>query len=142
MDRRLQPFSGRVALVSLKDDLVVPYTEGEAAQVTVPLTDLLDQPGGARQRQLLLGSAVTIIDHDRGHVFVQAKRDGYCGWLREGAVGQGPEPTHWVVAPGSHLYAEPVVQAQDRAAISIGSRLAVTGAVSYKHLTLPTNLRV
>jgi cell wall-associated NlpC family hydrolase len=33
-----------------------------------------------------------------------------------------------VVAPGSHLYADPVVQARDLAAISIGSRLAVAGS--------------
>jgi cell wall-associated NlpC family hydrolase len=128
MDRRLQPFSGRVALVSLKNDLVAPYTEGEAAQVIVPLADLLDSPGGARQRQLLLGSAVTIVDRDRGHAFVQSQRDGYCGWLAENTIGRGPEPTHWVVAPSSHLYTEPVVQAKERAAISIGSRLAVTGS--------------
>jgi cell wall-associated NlpC family hydrolase len=128
MDRRLKPFSGRVALSSLKGELVAPYTDGEAAQVTVPVADLLDAPGGARQRQLLLGAAVTIVDRDRGHAFVQARRDGYCGWLAETTIGRGPEPTHWVVAPGSHLYAEPVVQAKDTASLSIGTRLAVTGS--------------
>ena len=128
MDRRLKPFSGRVALVSLKDEIVAPYTEGEAAQVKLPLADILDKPGGTRQRQLLLGASVTVIDRDAGHVFLQARRDGYCGWVRDDAVGSGPEPTHWVVAPGSHLYADPVVQARDLAAISIGSRLAVGGS--------------
>jgi cell wall-associated NlpC family hydrolase len=128
MDRRLRPFSGRVALISLKDELVAPYTEGEAAQVITPLADIYDKPGGMRERQLLLGSAVTIVDRDRGHVFCQAQRDGYCGWLKDTAVGKGPEPTHWVVAPSAHLYAEPVVQSQERAGISLGSRLAVTGS--------------
>jgi hypothetical protein len=89
MDRRLKPFSGRVALVSLKDELVAPYTEGEPAQVVLPLVDLMDKPGGTRQRQLLLGHAVTVIDRDAGHIFLQARRDGYCGWVRDGAVVRG-----------------------------------------------------
>lgn len=128
MDQRIRPFSGRVALISLKGEMLVPFTEGESAQVGHPLADLLDEPGGKRQRQLLLGAGVTVIDRDRGHVFVQARRDGYCGWVKEGAVGKGPEPTHWVVAPSTHLYGEPLVQAPERASISMGSRVAVTGS--------------
>jgi cell wall-associated NlpC family hydrolase len=128
MDSRLKPFSGRVALVSLRDEMVAPFTEGEAAQITVPLADLYDKPGGARQRQLLLGTAVTVIDRDRGYAFVQSRRDGYCGWLKDSAAGRGPEPTHWIVAPSAHLYSEPVVQSPERAGISLGSRVAVTGS--------------
>jgi cell wall-associated NlpC family hydrolase len=128
MDRRLTPFSGRVALASLRGEVAAPFTEGEAALITQPLADLLDAPGGARQRQLLMGAAVTLIDRDRGHVFLQAQRDSYCGWVREGAVGHGPEPTHWVVAPATHLYSEPVVQAPETATLSLGARVAVTGS--------------
>jgi cell wall-associated NlpC family hydrolase len=128
MDRRIKPFSGRVAHVSLKGEVIATFTEGQEAQVTVPLTNLYDKPGGVRDRQLLLGAGVTVIDRDRGHVFVQSTRDGYCGWLAETAVGRGPEPTHWVVAPSTHLYSEPVVQAPEIAGISLGSRVAVTGS--------------
>jgi hypothetical protein len=128
MDRRLTPYSGRIAHVSLQGEVSAPLTEGEAARVVQPLADLLDKPGGARDRQLLLGAAVTLIDRDRGHVFLRSDRDGYCGWLVENAVGSGPEPTHWVVAPSTHLYSDPAVQAKETAGISIGSRLAVTGA--------------
>ena len=128
MDRRITPFSGRVALISLKGEMVVPFTEGEAAQISRPIADLLDQPGGKRERQLLIGAGVTVIDRERGHVFVQSQRDGYCGWIKETLVGKGPEPTHWVVAPSTHLYGEPLVQSPERASLSIGSRLAVTGS--------------
>ncbi len=128
MDPRTTPYSGRVAHVSLQGEISAPMTEGEAAQLIVPLTDLLDKPGGARNRQLLLGAAVTVIDRDQGHVFVQSRRDGYCGWLAEAAVGGGPDATHWVSAPATHLYLEPVVQAPQKAGLSIGARLAVTGA--------------
>lgn len=128
MDRRTTPFSGRIAHVSLKGEINAPLTEGEAGLVTVPVTDLLGAPGGARARQVLLGAAVTVIDRDQGHAFVQVQRDGYCGWVADTAVGGGPEPTHWVVAPATHLYTEPSVQAKETLALSIGSRLAVTGS--------------
>jgi NlpC/P60 family/Bacterial dipeptidyl-peptidase Sh3 domain len=128
MDRRTLPFSGRVAHVSLQGEIAAPMTEGEAAQIILPLTDLLATPGGARDRQLQLGTAVTVIDRDKGHVFVRSDRDGYCGWLDEKSVGRGPEPTHWVAAPATHLYTEPVVQSKEKASLSLGARVAVTGA--------------
>lgn len=128
MDKRTTPFSGRVAHVSLQGLVSARFTEGETAQIILPLVNLLDKPGGARNRQLLLGASVTVIDRQDGHVFVQSMRDGYCGWLAENAVGRGPEPTHWVAAPATHLYSEPLVQSPEKGSISLGARLAVVGA--------------
>lgn len=128
MDRRLTPFSGRVAHVSMSGMVDAPLTEGVAAQVIVPVANLRASPGGARDRQLLLGDAVTVIDHERGHAFVLSAKDGYCGWLAEGDLGQGSAPTHWVAVPGSHLYSGPKVQAPETAGLSLGSRIAVVGA--------------
>ena len=128
MDRRLTPYSGRVAHVSLSGVVNAPLTEGLLAQVIVPLANLCAKPGAARDRQLLLGEAVTVIDRDAGHVFVMSAKDGYCGWMAEADLGQGPTPTHWVAAPGTHLYTEPQVQAPEKHALSLGSRLAVIGS--------------
>jgi cell wall-associated NlpC family hydrolase len=128
MDRRVTPFSGRVAHSSLAGQIEAPLTEGLQAQVTIPVTNLLDRPGGARDRQLLLGDAVTVIDRDESHAFVMAARDGYCGWVAESALGQGPEPTHWVVAPSTHLYSDPQVHSPEKASLSLGSRVAVVGS--------------
>ena len=128
MDPRTTPFSGRIAHVSLRDQIAAPLTDGEAALVAVPVADLLGAPDGARTRQLLMGAAVTVIDREAGMAFVRSDRDGYCGWLEEAALGAGPEPTHWIVAPGSHVYSEPAVQAPVRMGLSIGSRIAVTGS--------------
>jgi hypothetical protein len=128
MDRRMIPHSGRIAHVSLEGEVSVPLTEGEPATVSVPVADLLDAPIGARTRQLLLGAAVTVIDRDRGYAFLRSDRDGYCGWMAEGSISQGPEPTHWVVSPGSHLYSEPVVQAKENQGLSLGSRVTVIGS--------------
>ena len=41
MDRRTTPFSGRIAHVSLEGEIAAPMTEGEAAQIILPLVDLL-----------------------------------------------------------------------------------------------------
>ncbi len=128
MDKRTTPFSGRVAHVSLQGQVSARFTEGERAQVIMHMTNLLDKPGGARNRQLLLGADVLLIDRDQGHVFVQSVRDGYCGWIVEKAVGRGPEVTHWVAAPATHIYSEPLVQSPEKGSLSLGARLAVVGA--------------
>jgi hypothetical protein len=128
MPNRLLPHSGRVAHVSLQGEVSVPLTEGEPARIIVPVADLLDERKGARARQLLLGASVTVIDREEGHAFIRSDRDGYCGWMVEASLGQAPEPTHWVVAPGSHLYSEPVVQAPENQGLSLGSQVTVTGS--------------
>lgn len=126
MDRRLTPFSGRVALTVLQGRIDALLTAGEAAQVVVPLADLRAKPGGSRDRQVLLGDAVTVIDREQGHCFVQAAKDGYCGWVDEAAIGEAGLPTHWVSAPATHVYPEPRVQARETMALSLGARLCVT----------------
>ncbi|MDP4034504.1 MAG: NlpC/P60 family protein [Pseudorhodobacter sp.] len=128
MDRRLTPANSRAAHESLRGRVAAPrYTAGEAAQVIVPLVDLLRAPGGARDRQLLLGDAFTVIDRSQGHAFGQSAKDGYCGYLPEAALGGAEIPTHWVAAPASHLYTSPSVQAHEMAALSFGARLRVLG---------------
>lgn len=127
MDRRSTPFSGRFALPELRGRVDATFTDGEPASIRQPLADLLAHPGGARDRQLLLGDAVTVIDLRDGHAFVQAAKDGYCGWVAEAAIGPAVPPTHWVSARASHLYSAPKVQAPEIAALPFGARLAVTG---------------
>lgn len=127
MDRRMTPFSGRVAHVSLRGQVqAATFTEGEAARVARPLADLLTRPGGARDRQLLLGDAVTVIDREGAHAFVRAAKDGYCGWLDAAVLETGgPEPTHWLRARASHLYSDAVVQAPELASLTLGVQVAV-----------------
>lgn len=125
MDRRLTPATPRVAHISLKGQLDAPaFTEGSKRRVAMPLVDLLRAPFGARERQLLLGEKFTVIDHQNGHSFGFAGKDGYCGWLPDAALAEGPKPTHWVATPGTHLYPEPRVQAHEIAALSMGAQVA------------------
>ena len=126
MDRRSTPFSGRVALNTLRGSVEAEaYAEGLSACVAVPVSDLLKSPGGARDRQVLLGAPMVVIDRRDGHAFVRMDRDGYCGWLSESAVGAPIEATHHVTVPASHLYSGPKVQAPEIGNLSMGATLQV-----------------
>jgi cell wall-associated NlpC family hydrolase len=127
-DRRLTPATARVAHVALRDVLDAPaWTEGEPAELAVPLADLCAGPGGARDRQLLLGDAFLVIDREGGHAFGMALKDGYCGWLAVAALGAPTKPSHFVAVPGTHLYPEPRVQARATGSLTLGARLRVLG---------------
>lgn len=128
MDRRLTPANARAALDSLRGQVDAPrFVVGEPARVAVPVADLLKVPEGARDRQVIWGEAVVVIDRHAGWAFVQAAKDGYCGYLREAELAEAEAATHWVSTPGTHLYEGPKVQHRDRAALSMGARLRVTG---------------
>ncbi len=127
MDRRLTPANGRVALQSMRGIVDAPlYVAGEAADVVAQVVDLLDGPSGNRDRQLLWGEAVMVIERHDGWAFVQAAKDGYCGYVADAALGAASKPTHRVAAPASHLYSGPRVQAAEVAALSFGSLVTVT----------------
>ena len=126
MDRRLTPANARAALTLLQGKVEAGrFTTGEAASLIAPVTDLLNQPEGTRDRQVLWGEAVTVIDRHKGWAFVQAAKDGYCGYLPETALGPLASPTHRVTAPATHLYDAPKVQARDLASLSLGSLVTV-----------------
>jgi cell wall-associated NlpC family hydrolase len=129
MDRRLTPANGRVAHAALRGRVAAErFVEGRAARLAVPLADLCAAAEGARDRQLLLGAAVTVLEERDGWAFVQAAADGYVGWLPAAALGEGPAPTHRVAAAATHLYPAPDLKRRERARLSLGAALAVTGA--------------
>ncbi len=97
--------------------------------ISVPIADLRRAPDGARERQLLMGEAVTMLDITDGWAEVSAARDGYPGYLPESVLASGA-PTHRVSARATHLYAQPDFKTPERLSLSHGARLAVlsTGA--------------
>lgn len=126
-DRRLTPANDRVAHVSLKGIVTAPrYVTGKPARIAVPLADLLARPGGPRDRQVLMGERVTVLDRHEGHAFVRAEKDGYCGYLAEAALAADRAATHWVSAPATHLYREPSLKTPEVACLSMGARLTIT----------------
>lgn len=127
-DRRLTPATPRAAHVSLQGLVEADtFTEGEPAEVAVPVADLRASPDGARDRQLLMGDAFLVIDREQGHAFGMALKDGYCGWLADSALSKPTKPSHYVATLGTHLYPEPRVQAPATGSLTLGTRLRVTG---------------
>lgn len=126
-DRRLTPANDRVAHVSLRGRVgTARFVEGEAASVALPLADLLAAPGGARDRQLLMGEEVLVLDRHQGFAFLRAATDGYCGYVAEAALGPFHAPTHWIATPASHLYPAPDMKQREVAGVSFGARLTIT----------------
>jgi cell wall-associated NlpC family hydrolase len=95
--------------------------------VAVPVADLRDSPGGKRDRQLIHGEAVTAFHEADGWTYLQAEKDGYCGFLRSEALGPPMEATHRVSAAATHAYARADLKSPDLLSLSFGSRVAVTG---------------
>lgn len=127
-DPRLTPANGRVAHVSLRGRVAAErYVLGAPARVAAPLADLCRTPGGARDRQVLMGAGFQVLDRKGDHVFGQAALDGYVGWLSADALEDDAAPTHSVAAPASHLYPRPDMRAREVATLSFGARLTITG---------------
>lgn len=131
MDRRLTPYSGEVALESLRGTVnAARFTTGTPARVTAPVVDVMSAADGAqakRDRQLLFGAEVLRVDQRGAFDYVQSKADGYCGWVRSAALGATSIATHRVSAPSTHIYTAPDFKSPDRVSLSLGSRVTVIG---------------
>ena len=129
-DRRYLRAAGGVAHDSLKGALEgVLFVPGRWQRMTAPLADLCATPGGARDRQMLLGTRFCVVTECDGHAFGFDGDEGYCGWIAEEALGEDAPVTHWVAAPATHVYPAPDIKVRERMALNLGARLQVTGEV-------------
>jgi cell wall-associated NlpC family hydrolase len=125
-DRRLLPAKGRVALASLRGQVAAErFVEGRPMRVTLPLADLSLTGGGPRDRQLLLGDRVLVLEAVGGLAFLQGLKDGYCGYVADSALGPDSLPTHRVTAPATHLYSAPEITAPATGPVSLGAQVTV-----------------
>ncbi len=99
-------------------------------RIIQPVTDLLREPDGPRDRQLLFGDAVEVSDQANGWSRVTAEKDGYAGWVRSEQLGPELSATHWITAPATHAYVQPDMKSHDRTSLSFGSRIAATSEVN------------
>ncbi|MBS1301042.1 NlpC/P60 family protein [Loktanella sp. SALINAS62] len=122
-DHRLWPANDRVALQSLglPDRIAV---DGTPARLTRPVTDLCRAPDGPRERQLLLGDTVTVLETRDGWAFVQTD-NGYCGYVPADRLDNTVWPTHRVGTFATHAYAEESMKSQAVMALPFGARLRV-----------------
>ncbi|MCE8515139.1 C40 family peptidase [Ruegeria pomeroyi] len=90
-----------------------------------PVVDLLRRPEGPRERQVLLGARVEVLETLGDWARIRADKDGYEGWLRADTLGAEEAPTHWISAPATHAYARADLKSPDLMALSFGSRVRV-----------------
>ncbi|KPP93168.1 MAG: Cell wall-associated hydrolases (invasion-associated proteins) [Rhodobacteraceae bacterium HLUCCA08] len=127
-DRRLTPANGRVAAQHLRGSVEAErFVEGRPAAIAAPVVDLMSTPDGRRDRQLLMGAAVTVYEDRDGFAFVQAAADGYVGYVPTAALGPEITPTHRVASAATHLYEGPDMKSPDLACLPRAAGLAVTG---------------
>ncbi|NRB20533.1 MAG: C40 family peptidase [Rhodobacteraceae bacterium] len=92
-------------------------------QITRPVVDLLHQPDGARQRQLIWGEQVTVEGKQGGWAQIVAAKDGYTGYVPSAALAAAVPTTHWVSAVATHVYTRPDFKSPDLHSLSFGSRV-------------------
>lgn len=127
MDRRLTPATDGTALAGYGLDRPV-ITDGTLMQVAVPLADLDREPDGRRDRQLVFGADVTVIERRHDRAFVRAALDGYCGWIDMAALSADlPAITHRVSAPATHIYPKATMKEHEISSLSLNARVSVAG---------------
>ncbi|WP_170761131.1 NlpC/P60 family protein [Ruegeria lacuscaerulensis] len=106
-------------------------------RIIKPVVDLLCNPDGPRDRQLLYGDTVNVDNSQDGWSHVTADKDGYTGWIASNLLGPERPETHWITAPSTHAYAGPDIKSPDLDSLSFGSRVQ---ALSEKNGFLETEL--
>ena len=127
-DRRTTPANARVAHVSLRGVVEAPaYVTGDWVRVTGAVVDLMTAPrGGKRDRQVIYGERVLVLERRNRMAFAQTELSGFCGYIPEKFLGPDLLPTHWVSAPATHLYPAPSLTSPASMGLTLGSRLTIT----------------
>ncbi|MHC0052233.1 C40 family peptidase [Actibacterium sp. D379-3] len=129
-DSRLTPANTRVAAAELEGQIDAPrFAEGTLRQIGVSVADLWGSPEcRMRQRQLLYGEHLRVLDDFAGMAFVQSKKDGYVGYVASSALIVPADMTHRVCVPATHLYQYPDIKRPEVTWMSFGARLRVVSA--------------
>ncbi|MDE1159999.1 MAG: NlpC/P60 family protein [Neorhizobium sp.] len=142
-DRRLHAFRPDLADARLKGQVEAErFAEGEAACIAVPVAQLRPVPDLLRgiDTELLFGETVRVFDRCDGFAWVQADQDGYVGYLPEAMLSAAATATHWISAPRTFVYPQAELRKPVVEALSIGSRITVTGEAETRgtrYFTLP-----
>ncbi len=97
-------------------------------QIIWPHVDLCRTPSGARDRQLLAGTRVTVMGEDDTHAYVRCLHDGYIGFVRGASVGTDIAPTHQITRPAGHAYRRASFKTNETATLSFGAQVTARSA--------------
>ena len=131
LDTRLNAVRPDLADRALEGRVEAPrFVEGTPAHVTVPVTALRRRPAAdaPRDTELLLGETVTVFDRAEGFAWVQARRDGYVGYVAARDIAEGsPAPTHAVCAVRSFIYRAADIKSPVTGWASLNSPVVISG---------------
>ncbi len=130
-DRRRLHTNGRVAHAALLGKVEADrYVEGEDRQVICSVTPLLREPEGPKDRELVFGEEVCLLEEQDGYVFGYALRDGYAGYVASAALARPNRPaTHVVKSRMTYALIEPDFKCGgEPVLLSLGARVSIVGA--------------
>ena len=85
------------------------------------------EAGAGLDTQILHGENVLKVDSANGWTKIQARRNGYVGWVPDDALSEGERiPTHFVSVPRTFLYPGPDMKLPRSGYRSLGSGVVVT----------------
>ncbi|MCY0092965.1 NlpC/P60 family protein [Hoeflea ulvae] len=132
LDHRLHAYRDDLADSRLRGRVeAARFADGTPGEVILPVAPLRPRPDDScsMDSEALFGEALTVFDRRDGWAWVQLAVDGYVGYLREEAIREGSTPaTHLVSVPRSFVYPGPDLRFPHLMALSMGSRVTVTGA--------------
>lgn len=129
-DRRLTPARPDVAAAHLKGKVeALRFAKGETRRVAVGHAGMrrAPSPDAMLETEALFGEEVVVYDELEGWAWVQARSDGYVGYVPSAALSEetGPGPTHRVSALRTLLFPAPSIKVPPVDALSMGARLSV-----------------
>ena len=132
VDRRLLPARPDLAAAHLAGQVEAErFVEGRVMRVADPLVPMRRRPSSDAplETELLLGEVFTVYEAtDEGWSWGQAAIDAYVGWVPSDSLSAAmPEPTHEVAVLRTFVYPGPNMKLPPRAALSLGSGVAVVG---------------
>ena len=131
LDPRLNAFRPDLADARLKGKVkALRWADLTPAQCVIAVADLrrYPRPDSPVDTQILYGETVDVFEEVEGWCWVQARSDLYVGYMSAAALtSRILVPTHIVTAPRTFLYPGPDIKLPAETALSIGSRIAVTG---------------
>jgi cell wall-associated NlpC family hydrolase len=127
-DRRGRFATDLVGAETVRGELDAPaYVEPWVVGIAATSTFLHAAPGGPRDRELLFGDRVDVIEDRGGWSFGRAAKGGYCGWLESHELGPYIAATHAVRTRHTHVYPEPDMKRPPSLCLPFAARLRVDG---------------
>lgn len=129
-DRRLLRSNGRVAHSSLRGKVEAErFVDGHVYHVIQPSTTIWSKPGGKREREVLFGHGICVLEVKNGYAFGYSMKDGYVGYFERSALELLTTcATHKVKTRLTYALGEPDFKTQTgRFPLSLGAFVRVNG---------------